>query len=241
MSEAIAVVVVTHDSALEVDELLSALASALDPGDEVVFIDNASSDTTVARLRAGGARVLEQHRNAGFGSGCRAGAEATSAPLLLFLNPDTHIDAQALGRLRAVAEERPSWGAWQPAVMLPDGRINTSGGVIHFLGFGWAGQCGEPAGDLREDPHEIAFASGAALVIRRSAWDALGGFEDSYFLYGEDLDLGLRLWLAGYGIGIDPQARVTHRYDFDKGRASGTCSKRNRWLDPGSPTTPVRC
>ena len=230
MSDEIAVVVVTHDSAAELDDLLAVLARSLARSDEVVFVDNASSDDTVERLRADGARIVEQPRNGGFGAGCRAGADATSAPLLLFLNPDVRLDPQALARLRAVASERPGWGAWQPTVMLPDGRVNTSGGVAHFLGFGWAGQCGEPANALREDQHEIAFASGAALVIRRAAWQALGGFDDSYFLYGEDHDLGLRLWLAGYRVGSEPRARVTHSYEFDKGARKWYLLERNRWL-----------
>jgi hypothetical protein len=66
------------------------------------------------------------------------GADATSAPLLLFLNPDARPQPGSLARLRAVADERPEWAAWQPAVMLPDGRINTAGGVVHYLGLSWA-------------------------------------------------------------------------------------------------------
>ncbi len=142
--------------------------------------------------------------------------------------------------LRAIAASQPAWAAWQPAVMLPDGRINTSGGVVHFIGLGWAGQCGEPASALPDHPHEVAFASGAALVIRRQAWEAVGGFEDSYFLYGEDLDLGLRLWLAGYRVGIEPRARVTHDYEFDKGEHKWYLLERNRW-STCSPIIRWRC
>jgi GT2 family glycosyltransferase len=113
--------------------------------------------------------------------------------------------------------------------MLPDGRINTDGGVVHFTGIGWAGDCGSPAEALPATPREVAFPSGAALTIRRTVWEELGGLDPSYFLYSEDLDLGLRAWLAGHAVGVVPEARVVHDYDFDKGAQKWFWLERNRW------------
>jgi len=231
LTDSFAVVVVTYNSGGQIDPLLTTLRAALASGDEVVFVDNASNDDTTARLRGldPAVTLLEQAINRGFAGGCRVGAQATSAPLLFFLNPDTRVEPDALARLRAVAGEHPEWSAWQPAVMLPDGRINSGGGVAHFLGFGWAGQCEEHESALREQPYEVAFASGAALVIRREAWEKVDGFDDAYFLYGEDLDLGLRLWLSGLRVGVEPRARVAHDYEFDKGLRKWYLLERNRW------------
>ncbi len=67
------------------------------------------------------------------------------------------------------------------------------------------------------------------MVVRREAWNALGGLDREYFMYGEDLDLGLRLWLAGRPVGLVPAARVTHSYDFDKGPGKWFWLERNRW------------
>ena len=78
-------------------------------------------------------------------------------------------------------------------------------------------------------PHEVGFCSGAALVVRRQAWDALGGFDERYFMYGEDLDLSLRLRLAGWGLGIVPAARAAHDYEFTKGDYKWFYLERNRW------------
>ena len=230
-SEAIAVVVVTHQSAEHLPALVTALTGQLREEDELVIVDNASTDGTPAVARSLSERlsVLETGENLGFAGGCHAGASSTQAPLLLFLNPDCQPQQDCLQRLRHAASAHPHWGAWQAAVMLEDGRINTSGGVVHYLGIGWAGDCGCPASVLPAQDREIAFASGAAMLVRRGAWIALGGLDREYFMYGEDLDLGLRLWLAGQRVGLVPAARVTHSYDFDKGTAKWFWLERNRW------------
>jgi hypothetical protein len=67
------------------------------------------------------------------------------------------------------------------------------------------------------------------MVVRRDAWNELHGMDREYFMYGEDLDLGLRLWLAGYGVGAVAAARVTHSYEFDKGQSKWFWLERNRW------------
>jgi N-acetylglucosaminyl-diphospho-decaprenol L-rhamnosyltransferase len=229
--DALAVVVVTHDSAEHVGPLMSALGPQLRERDELVFVDNASSDGTadVARALAGPQHVIETGENLGFAGGCHIGADTTQAPLLLFLNPDSAPGECCLERLREGGLDNRAWGAWQAAVMLEDGRINSSGGVVHYLGIGWAGDCERPSSELPASAREIAFPSGAAMVVRRGVWNELHGLDRHYFMYGEDLDLGLRLWLAGYGVGLVPAARVVHRYEFDKGAGKWFWLERNRW------------
>ena len=230
-ADAVAVVVVTHQSADHLSGLLQALTPQLREDDELAIVDNASTDGTpeLARSLHERARVIETNTNLGFAGGCHVGAESTQAPLLLFLNPDSQPQPGCLDRLRAAAAAHPHWGAWQAAVLLDDEHINTSGGVVHFLGIGWAGDCERPISALPEEDREIPFPSGAAMVVRRSAWTELGGLDRDYFMYGEDLDLGLRLWLAGYRVGLVPAARVTHSYEFDKGSGKWFWLERNRW------------
>jgi N-acetylglucosaminyl-diphospho-decaprenol L-rhamnosyltransferase len=230
-SDAIAVVVVTHQSAEHLARLFAALDGQLREQDELVIVDNASSDGSAARARSlgTGARVIESGGNLGFAGGCHVGARATHASLLMFLNPDCEPQPKCLRQLREAAAAHPRWGAWQATVLLTDGRINTDGGVAHYLGMGWAGDCGRPASQLPTEDREVAFPSGAAMVVRREAWDALEGLDEGYFMYGEDLDLGLRMWLAGYRVGVVPAARVIHDYEFDKGSAKWFWLERNRW------------
>jgi GT2 family glycosyltransferase len=232
MAPAVAVVVVCHDSAEQVSATLHALRAQLEPDDEVVVVDNDSGDGTPFVVRAAdpGATLLETGQNLGFAAGCHAGAHASKAPLLLFLNPDAVPAPGCVASLRAIAGERPDWGAWQALVTLPDGvHVNTVGNLVHWLGFGWAGGLGLSIDDVDGSPHEIGFASGAALLVRREAWDAAGGFDERYFMYGEDLDLSLRLRLAGWGIGVVPAARVAHDYSFAKGDYKWFYLERNRW------------
>jgi GT2 family glycosyltransferase len=226
----LAVVIVSYNSAAELPATLERLHAELEAGDEVVVVDNASTDGSADLVRrvAPWARLVETGANLGFAGGSNVGAAETTAPVLFFLNPDAAPASSCLSVLReAAANER--WGAWQPMVTMPGGReINTAGGIIHFLGFGWAGHCGEPIGDgVRAET--VAFPSGAALCVRRTAWDALGGFDPKYFMYGEDLDLGLRLWLTGWEVGVEPRARVEHHYDFAKGAQKWFLLERNRW------------
>src|SRR3954469_24613447 len=229
---AVAVVVGCHATPAELARTLPALTAQLGPGDELVVVDNASGDGSpdAARRLAPGATVLETGANLGFAAGCHAGAGASSAPLLLFLNPDAVPAPGCVDALRACAAARPGWGAWQALVTMAGGRVvNTAGNEAHFLGFGWAGRCGEPVTAIAPEPAEVGFASGAALVVRREAWDAAGGFDERYFMYGEDLDLCLRLRLAGWGIGIEPRAVVEHDYEFAKGAYKWFYLERNRW------------
>ena len=220
------VVVVTHDSTEVLEATLAALVPQLRADDELVVVDCASSDDP-RPLLPGRARFLALEQNLGFAGGAATGARETSADVLFFLNPDA---LPAAGCLDAVREAPADWGAWQALVLQSGGeRVNTRGNVVHFLGFGWAGGHDEPASAVASGPVEVGFASGAALAVRRAAWDEVGGFDPAFFMYGEDLDLSLRLRLAGWRVGMLPGARVEHDYEFEKGDYKWFHLERNRW------------
>ena len=229
---ALSVVVVTHDSAEALGRSLPPLVAQLRPGDELIVCDNASQDGTVEIVRglAPSAIVLEPRENLGFAAGCNLGAARASSPLLLLLNPDVVIGPGFREAIELPLTEGRGWSAWQGLVTDGGGTLlNTTGGVVHFTGIAWAGGAGGRRSEGPAEPREIAFASGACLAIRAEVWDQLGGFAADYFLYHEDTDLGLRLWLAGHRVGIEPRAVCDHEYEFAKGSRKWLYLERNRW------------
>ncbi|MEH3055197.1 MAG: glycosyltransferase family 2 protein [Patulibacter minatonensis] len=227
----ISVIVVTYNSGHDVADGLARLSDQLGVGDELIVVDNASVDDSVAVVRAAApaARVLALGENLGFAGGVNRGATEAAGELLLLLNPDAVPAPGCLDALRRAATDHPDWGCWQAMVALADGEhVNTAGGRMHLLGFGWSGDWGDPI-DRSLTAHEVGFASGAALCVRTPLWRSLGGFDPRFFMYCEDLDLSVRLRSAGWGVGVAPDAVVEHDYEFDKGANKWFYLERNRW------------
>jgi GT2 family glycosyltransferase len=226
------VVIVTHDSRAAIARTVPAVVAQLRDGDELIVADNASADGTPALVRelAPAAIVVETGANHGFAVACNRGAEAAGGDLLCLLNPDAVPQEGWRDAIERPLREGRGWDAWQALVTADGGRIvNTRGGVVHFTGIAWAGGAGEPVGSDEEASLEPGFASGACLAIPRDTYVAAGGMPEEFFLYHEDVDLALRLRLAGGRIGVEPDARVDHEYEFAKGPAKWRYLERNRW------------
>ena len=234
----LSVVVVTYNSDSAVGLTLAPLVEQLGADDELIVVDNASSDGTLALVRelAPSAVVVANAGNAGFAAAANAGARRATGDLLLFLNPDA-IPAQGFVQaIRAPLRDGRGWTAWMGFVTAEGGRVvNTNGGVLHFTGLAWAGEAGAPSPGSLAGPREVAFLSGACLAAPRPEWERAGGFAEAFFMYQEDVDLSLRLRLAGGRLGIEPSAVVDHDYEFGKGPAKWRRLERNRWA------TIVRC
>jgi GT2 family glycosyltransferase len=231
----LSVVIVTHDSRPALAATLPALVAQLRDGDELIVVDNASADGTTAAARelAPHATVVDTGANLGFAAACNRGAQAASGELLCLLNPDAVPQPGWREAVEAPHTDGRGWGAWQALVTAEGGSaINTRGGVLHFTGLAWAGGAGEPldASDRRrEASDEPGFVSGACLAIARDLYEELGALPEPYFLYHEDVDLSLRVRLAGRELGVEPAARVDHAYEFEKGADKWRYLERNRW------------
>lgn len=227
----LSVVIVTHNSREAIGPTMLALSSQLRLDDELIVVDNASSDGTAELVSELPPRaiVIETGANLGFPAGCNRGAEAASGELLCLLNPDAVPSEGWRDAIEAPVRDGRGWAAWQGLVTADGGRIvNTRGGVVHFTGIAWAGGAGEPVDPVAE-PAEPGFLSGACLAIPRRGFLEAGGLPEEFFLYHEDVDLSLRVRLAGGRIGVAAAARVDHAYEFDKGPAKWRHLERNRW------------
>lgn len=225
----ITVVIVAYESLAELRHTLPLLSAELGLGDELIVVDNASSDGLAGALPdlAPKARLVRLDENVGFAAGANAGVAEASGDLVVLLNPDAAVQP---GWGQAIREP---WGgrfaAWMGLVLLESGTgINTSGGVIHFAGFGWAGQIDESRDAAPTSPREVGFVSGACLALPRVTWYEIGGFAEHFFMYCEDVDLSLRLRLRGGLLGVIPQAVVLHDYKFAKGAYKWRLLERNR-------------
>jgi GT2 family glycosyltransferase len=223
-------VIVTYDSAAELPRTLPALLGELRTGDELIVCDNGSSDGTPDLVRELAPRAtLLEGANVGFGAGANLAASRARNDLLLVLNPDNVVQPGFRDAIELPLRESRGWDAWQGLVTDEDGTLlNSVGGAVHFTGIAWAGGAGRPRSLAPAEPREVPFPSGACLAIRRHVFESVGGFSEPYFLYHEDTDLGLRLWLAGHRCGIEPRAVCDHAYEFAKGAHKWRYLERNR-------------
>ncbi len=232
----LSVVIVTHNSRLAVEPTVRALGAQLREDDELIVVDNASSDGCAAAVRelAPEAIVIETGANLGFAAACNQGARAASGELLCLLNPDAVPAPGWRDAIELPLTEGRGWAAWQGLVTCAGGtEINTRGGVVHFTGIAWAGGSGERVGEAGEEAMRAqtqpGFVSGACLALPRATYLAAGAMASEFFLYHEDVDLSLRLRLRGGRLGVESRARVDHAYEFAKGSQKWQWLERNRW------------
>jgi GT2 family glycosyltransferase len=184
---------------------------------EVIVVDNSGS-----RLVAdcGFARVLYNQQNAGFGAAVNQVFQEASAPYLATLNDDAAADPRWLQELVDAAEANPQAGMFAPRVMLAGtGKLDSAGMLLAADGSSKQRGHGQPP-EAFSKMREAFFPSGSAALYRRAMLEEIGVFDDTFFLYCEDTDLGLRARWAGWKCLYVPEAAVEHRYSHTAGGAS---------------------
>ena len=225
MTTGVAAVVVNYNAR---DHLLRCIESLRAEGvDEVVVADNASVDGSEAAVRAADpdVRYVQTGANLGYGTGCNRGASRTDPahPYLLCINPDAWLEPGALKAMVAVLEARPEVGIVGPRILDPDGTLypsvrtfpNLVDSIGHaFLGLVWGGNPFTRRYRMLDWDHERAgdvdWVSGSCFLVRRTAWDGIGGFDEGYFMYAEDSDLCWRARAAGWVVAFEPAGEAVH-------------------------------
>ncbi|HLC38590.1 MAG TPA: glycosyltransferase family 2 protein [Patescibacteria group bacterium] len=186
---------------------------------EIIVVDNASTDGSgeMVAKKFPKVKLIENRQNLGFAQANNLGAKIAQSDYLVLLNQDTLVSRDWLLELLAPFCQDKKIGIVQPKIKIyRKNQINSTGSLTHFLGFTWAGNCFEPDCGFEKNA-EIFSASGCVLAIRRKLWQKLGGFDQDYFMYLEDVDLGWRTRLLGYKIIFAPKSIIYHKYHFSKG------------------------
>jgi len=220
-----AVVVNYEDGSLLTDCVRSLLADTSAGDFDLLVVDNGSTDGSIDELRAAFAdvRIVTSPGNVGYARAANLGIAATRAPIVAVLNADLTVDVGTAKPMLARFDEEPGLGVCGPRMRNVDGtdypsarRIPGVGlAVAHgALGLWWpTNPFTTRYRQLNADPavpRSVDWVSGAAMWFRRSALDAVGGWDEEYFMYMEDLDLCRRLRDAGFDVAYEPGGAVTH-------------------------------
>ena len=226
MTPELAAVIVNYNAGPELASALQSIADEMGSrGWEAVVVDNASIDgsSDLASVFAPHARVVRNAVNVGFGRGINQGVAASTAPFILIMNPDCRLEHGALATMRAELEGRQRCAIVGPRVLDPDGSEQGSARGDPDMLTGLFGRTGLLRNLLPSSPVSrrnvvsngesatVDWVSGACMLVRRAAFDEVGGFDARYFLYWEDADLCRRLRARGHEIRYVPAATAVHR------------------------------
>lgn len=235
----LSVVAVTYSPGTHLDRFLSSLTVATDRPLTVVLADNGSTDGAPeeAVTRYPGTRLLRTGGNLGYGTAVNRAVATLPADdeFVLVANPDVTWGPGSIDALLEAANRWPRAGALGPLIREPDGAVYPSarhlpslirGGMHAVVGFVWKANPWTKAyrqEHLEPSERPVGWLSGSCLLIRRAAFDRVGGFDERYFMYMEDVDLGDRLARNGWLNVYVPGAEILH----EKGHSTGRDPARN--------------
>jgi GT2 family glycosyltransferase len=223
----VSVLIVNYRAYQELSACLESLERFRGRDLEVILIDHAGDTTDAERLaeRFRWIQLIAVQDNPGFAAGVNRAAREAAGRYLLLLNPDCVVHGDAPRTLAAFLDGRPAVGAVGALVREPDGSIQASARRFPNVTTGFAGRTtwlsqlwpGNPwtrrnlvAPDGTTAPIEVDWVSGACVMVRRRAFEEVGGMDERFFLYWEDADLCFRLKRAGWATVYHPGAQVTH-------------------------------
>ncbi len=181
---------------------------------EIVVVENGSGDDSAERLkRVAGINLVVSTTNEGFAGGCNIGVGASSGEYIALLNNDAKPDAAWIRAAVARFEESDQIGAVASRVLDWDGNlVDYIGSAMTWYGMGYKPFTAEAIPALAEERKDVLFGTGSAMFVRRSVYEALGGFDERYFMFFEDVDLGWRLNLAGFRYVYEPASLAFHKH-----------------------------
>lgn len=187
---------------------------------EVIVVDNSGAGLARRNGSAPGARIIENAKNEGFGRAINQGMHASASPFVATLNDDAVAHPRWIEALVEAMERRPDAGMCASQVrFFGEHRLDSAGMLVALDGSSKQRGHGHPPEDFPV-AEEVLMPSGSAAVYRRTMLEQIGGFDDDFFLYCEDTDVGLRARWQGWKCLYAPDAVVEHHYSKSAGRAS---------------------
>lgn len=237
----ISVIIPAYNDVLATLQAVNSLRAYSTKPIEVLVQDDASPAHDFRRyIPREVASVERNEHNLGFAGNCNAGAARAHLPVLFFVNQDVWAAAGSEGWYAAIlsAFNDPQVGVVAPRLLFPDGRVQSVGGVFDAMSqpvhrcLGWQNL------EHREiaEGRELTWTTGAAIAIRTTLFRKLGGFDTSFPMYFEDVDLCLRVREAGYKVVYQPQAQFVHQVGSTGGSPLFSVSARRfkeKWVDTG--------
>lgn len=214
----VSVIVVNYRGAEHTVTCLRALRDELDwPTEalELICVDNASGDGDARRIAAAVPQVqlIRSATNLGFAGGCNLGASKATGSVVAFLNSDARPHRDWVRAAIEALAESPDIAAVASKVLDWDGeRIDYVDGGLTWYGMGYKPHVGKPDDGAHDTARDVLFGTGAALLVRREVFERLGGFDERFFMFCEDVDLGWRLNLRGYRVRYEPASIAYHRH-----------------------------
>ncbi len=239
----LSVILVNYRGAADTVSCLRSLATELDyPDFEVICVDNASGADDVAVIRtairelpAATITLVESPENLGFACGCNLGAQHANGTVLAFINNDARPDPRWAAEGVATLTAEPTVAAVASKVLDWEGTgVDFVDGGLTWFGMGYKRHAGSPISELPAAEHEVAkdvlFATGSAMFVRASVFAELGGFDERFFMFYEDVDLGWRLNLRGWRVRYVPSSIAYHRHHGTMDAVDSPASGRETFL-----------
>jgi len=201
----ISVIIVNYNTADYLATCLRSLCLQEGPSFEVTVVDNASTDHSVAMVQEQfpQIRLIVSPQNLGFAKANNLAMQEAAGRYLYFLNPDTEVRPGCLQGMLSFMEKNTTVAMAGTRILYPDTTQQES------FEINYPGQS-HSAKELGRLPGRIAWLLGASLIARREAINQVGGFSEAFYLYGEDIDLGLKIRKAGWELGFIPEAEIVH-------------------------------
>jgi len=212
------IIIVTYNSENWIVNCLNSLTCQEYENDfEIVVVDNGSCDQTciLVKTRFPEINLIESSNN-GFGAGNNLGAKKALGKFLVFVNPDTMADPRWLHELIKPLHKTGIVTTSKIVLMQDPKLINTCGNTLHFTGLGFVNKYLENASDYHSN-FEVDGISGAAFAMRKTDYECLGGFDEDFFMYMEDVELSWRIKSAGISIICAANSIVQHNYNLKVG------------------------